>query len=47
MYVGNWKLNNGVKHKHGHGKITFTGTTSNEFGNEEYEGDWEDDLMSG
>jgi len=33
--------------KHGQGKITFAGTTSNEFGNEEYEGDWEDDLMHG
>lgn len=40
MYVGNWKLLNGAKVKHGHGKITFAGTTSNEFGNEEYDGEW-------
>ena len=47
LYIGNWKLLNGVKVKHGHGKITFLGTTSNDFGNEEYDGDWEDDLMHG
>ena len=47
MYQGNWKLSNGVKVKHGHGKITFSGTTASEFGNEEYEGDWEEDLMHG
>ena len=47
LYIGNWKLHNGLKLKHGHGKITFSGTTSNEFGNEEYTGDWEDDLMHG
>ena len=47
LYVGNWKLLNGQKVKHGQGKITFAGTTSNEFGNEEYEGDWVDDLMHG
>ena len=45
--MGNWKLLNGAKVKHGHGKITFSGTTSNEIGIEEYEGDWEDDLMHG
>ena len=45
--MGNWKLLNGQKVKHGHGKITFTGTTSNEIGIEEYDGDWEDDLMHG
>lgn len=47
MYSGNWKLHNGAKVKHGFGKITFSGTTASEFGNEEYEGDWEEDLMHG
>ena len=45
--MGNWKLLNGVKVKHGHGKITYPGTTASEYGSEEYEGDWEDDLMHG
>jgi hypothetical protein len=50
MYVGNWKLLNGVKVKHGHGKITFPSAPSgagSDVGAEEYEGDWEDDLMQG
>jgi hypothetical protein len=47
MYVGNWKLIGAKKMKHGHGKLTFAGTSASEFGNEEYEGDWEDDLMHG
>lgn len=45
LYVGNWKLHNGLKAKHGHGKITYTQGESS--GLEEYEGDWEDDLMHG
>jgi len=36
-----------VKTKHGHGKIVFAGGQNSEFGNEEYEGDWEDDKMHG
>lgn len=56
MYAGNWKLLNGMKVKHGHGKITFPGVQANNqaqasqiegFGAEEYEGDWEDDMMNG
>lgn len=42
LYQGNWKLHNGAKVKHGHGKITFSHDPL-----EEYEGDWEDDLMQG
>ena len=49
LYAGNWKLHNGAKVKHGQGKITFPGaqSTSSEYGFEDYEGDWEDDLMHG
>ena len=53
LYVGNWKLHNGLKVKHGHGKITYTTSTSgpsnyhSDAGQEEYEGDWEEDLMHG
>jgi hypothetical protein len=50
MYLGNWKLHNGVKVKHGHGKITYpsvAASAGNDLGSEEYEGDWEDDLMHG
>lgn len=46
-YVGNWRLVNGHKAKHGHGKITFPGAVSNAAGVEEYDGDWEDDKMHG
>lgn len=45
MYVGNWKLFNGNKLKHGHGKVTFPG--HNGRGGEEYEGDWVEDKMHG
>jgi len=45
--VGNWKLFEGIKTKHGHGKLTIAGTTASEFGNEEYEGDWNEDKMHG
>ncbi len=47
IYVGNWKLHNGHKVKNGHGKITFPSAGGNELGSEEYEGDWEEDLMQG
>ena len=50
LYQGNWKLHNGVKVKHGHGKITFPsslGAPGSDLGVEEYEGDWEEDLMHG
>lgn len=36
----------GVKVKHGHGKITFPGVSSSK-GQEEYDGDWADDKMDG
>jgi len=47
LYVGNWKLHTGAKVKHGHGKISFAGTSSTDQGTEEYEGDWDEDLMHG
>jgi hypothetical protein len=50
LYVGNWKLHQGQKVKHGQGKITFPGAASaagSDLGIEEYEGDWEEDLMHG
>ena len=47
LYVGNWKLLNGAKVKHGQGRITFSSTTASDLGNEEYEGDWEEDAMHG
>jgi hypothetical protein len=48
MYAGNWKLHNGAKVKHGHGKITYPSAgASSDVGVEEYEGDWEEDLMHG
>ena len=46
-YVGNWKLVGKNKCKHGHGKLVFGGTASSDFGNEEYEGEWEEDQMHG
>ena len=46
MYVGNWKLFEGVKVKHGHGKITFPGVNGQK-GSEEYDGDWVEDKMDG
>lgn len=45
-YTGNWKMLEGVKVKHGHGKITFPGVAGGK-GHEEYDGDWEDDKMHG
>jgi hypothetical protein len=45
-YVGNWRFHEGVKMKHGHGKITFPGVNGGK-GCEEYDGDWEDDKMHG
>ncbi len=33
--------------KHGQGKITFSGINAYDMGTEDYEGDWEDDLMHG
>ena len=49
MYIGEWKLTNGRKVKHGQGKITFPGVTSGQtsYGQEEYEGMWEEDKMHG
>ena len=50
MYIGEWKLSTtGRKMKHGQGKITFPGVTSGQtaYGQEEYEGMWEEDKMHG
>ena len=47
VYVGNWKSINSVVFKHGYGKLTLSGTTSNEIGNQEYEGDWDNDKIHG
>ena len=49
MYIGEWKLLRGRKVKHGQGKITFPGVTSGQtqYGQEEYEGVWEEDKMHG
>lgn len=38
-YIGNWRLLEGVKVKHGHGKITFPGLSGSK-GSEDFEGDW-------
>jgi len=52
LYAGNWKLHNGVKVKHGHGKITFptatvASTQPSDLGVEDYAGDWVEDVMHG
>ena len=52
LFVGNWKLSHGHKVKHGHGKITFpavggSNSASAELGAEDYDGDWEEDVMQG
>lgn len=46
-YVGEWKLLNGKKVKHGQGKITFPGVSNKQLGAEEYDGAWEEDKMHG
>jgi len=46
LYVGQWKLVNGNKLKHGHGKIVYPGGRNNR-GEEQYEGDWHEDKMQG
>lgn len=49
--MGNWKLSHGHKVKHGHGKITYPSVGGNsanaELGAEDYEGDWDEDVMQG
>lgn len=49
LYVGSWKTHGGAKVKHGHGRILYPSAASaaSDAGAEEYEGDWEDDLMHG
>lgn len=47
LYTGNWKLVNGVKCKHGAGKLIHPGAANAELGAEEYDGEWEDDKMHG
>lgn len=44
-YLGNWKCFGGRKMKHGHGKAVYAGIGGK--GQEEFEGDWVDDLMHG
>lgn len=46
-YEGEWKMFDGVKMKHGHGKIIHGNSTTDTYGNEIYEGTWERDLMHG
>ena len=46
MYVGDWRLLEGRKVKHGQGKLTFP-MASERAVQEEYEGQWEDDKMHG
>ena len=46
LYIGEWKLqDDGKKVKHGKGKIVFPGAEGT--GGEEYDGEWQDDVMSG
>ena len=45
--MGEWRLLNGKKVKHGKGKIRFPGAPGQQFGAEEYDGEWEDDKMHG
>lgn len=44
-YYGNWKMVDGHKMKHGHGKATYAGLQGH--GQEAYHGDWQDDKMYG
>lgn len=44
-YVGNWKMCNGNKLKHGHGKIVYPGSQTK--GQESFDGDWQEDKMHG
>ena len=43
-YVGQWLEVDGVKYRHGKGKLTFLSSSTYK---EEYIGDWENDLMTG
>ncbi len=47
VYIGEWKLLNNKKVKHGQGKITFPGAAKQQHGVEEYDGAWFDDKMHG
>lgn len=47
VYVGNWKLINGVKVKEGHGKLTHAFANTKIPLTEEYEGEWSNDMMNG
>ena len=44
-YQGNWKMFEGHKVKHGHGRATYAGLKGH--GKEEYDGDWLEDRMHG
>jgi hypothetical protein len=50
VYVGEWKIINGKKLRHGHGKMTVPGISLDNglvAGTEEYDGEWETNKMSG
>lgn len=47
QYEGEWKMFGNVKMKHGKGKIIHGNSTTDTYGNEIYEGDWQQDLMHG
>jgi len=50
VYTGEWKLINGKKLRHGHGKMTVPGISIGQgktMGDEEYDGEWESNKMMG
>jgi hypothetical protein len=50
VYVGEWKMINGKKLRHGHGKMSVPGISVGQgktLGDEEYDGEWENNKMSG
>lgn len=47
VYEGQWIEKEGKKMRHGEGRLLHAGTTVYEKGNEEYNGHWEEDKMSG
>lgn len=46
-YEGEWKIIDGLKMKHGKGRIVHGNSAADTIGNEVYEGDWDHDLMHG
>lgn len=50
VYLGEWKMVNGKKVRHGHGKMTIPGVSVGKnltMGDEEYDGEWENNKMTG